>query len=74
MGISATTLLSLPKVSQLIAEIRHAFGESAPRIVVGGSAFRFSSTAWREVGADALGRNLQEAIAIFCGDSAPPPE
>ncbi|HEX2224833.1 MAG TPA: cobalamin-dependent protein [Thermoanaerobaculia bacterium] len=72
VGISATTLLSLPRVSRLIAEIRTTFPENPPRVVVGGSAFRFSPQAWREVGADAVGTNLQEAIALLCGDAEPP--
>lgn len=67
VGISATTLLSLPQVSRLIAEIRTTFPENGPRIVVGGSAFRFSPHAWEEVGADAAAANLDEAIALLCG-------
>lgn len=75
VGISATTLLSLPEVSRLIGEIRLTFRDSAPRIVVGGSAFRFSPDAWREVGADAVGTSLEEAIALLCGGAAgTPPE
>lgn len=73
VGISATTLLSLPQVSRLIGEIRAAFPDSAPRIVVGGSVFRHSPDAWREVGADAVGTNLEEAIALLCGDATAPP-
>jgi methanogenic corrinoid protein MtbC1 len=74
VGISATTLLSLPQVSRLIAEIRTTFNGKGPRIVVGGSAFRVSPDAWREVGADAVGRSLDEAIGLLCGDSAGPPD
>lgn len=73
VGVSATTLLSLPQVSQLIAEIRSTFGESGPRVVVGGSAFRASPEAWREVGADAVGTSLEEVIGLLCGGSAGPP-
>lgn len=71
VGISATTLLSLPRVSRLIAEIRTTFPENLPRVVVGGSAFRFSPQAWREVGADAVGTNLQDAITLLCGTAEP---
>lgn len=74
VGISATTLLSLPQVSRLIGEIRTTFEDRAPRIVVGGSAFRFSPDAWREVGADAVGRNLEEAITMLCTDASSAPE
>lgn len=74
VGISATTLLSLPQVSRLIAEIRTTFPENGPRIVVGGSAFRVSPGAWREVGADAVGTSLTEAIDLLCSHSAGSPE
>lgn len=72
VGISATTLLSLPQVSSLIGEIRTTFRDAAPRIIVGGSVFRFSPGAWQEVGADAVGTSLEEAIALLCGNSAGP--
>jgi MerR family transcriptional regulator, light-induced transcriptional regulator len=72
VGISATTLLSLPQVSRLIGEIRTTFRDGAPRIVVGGSVFRFSPDAWREVGADAVSTSLEEAIALLCGNGEAP--
>lgn len=68
VGISATTLLSLPQVRHLIAEIRDRFGSEAPRIIVGGSVFRFAPRAWQEVGADAVATSLGQAIEILCQD------
>jgi methanogenic corrinoid protein MtbC1 len=70
VGISATTLFSLPQVSSLIAEIRAGCNGNAPRIVVGGSVFRHSRNAWKEVGADAAAVSLDEAIALLCADAA----
>lgn len=37
------------------------------KIVVGGAPFRFDPQLWREVGADACGRNASDAIAIVRG-------
>jgi methanogenic corrinoid protein MtbC1 len=34
------------------------------RIVVGGAPFLFDAELWREVGADAMGRNAADAVAI----------
>lgn len=38
---------------------------SSTRIVVGGAPFRFDSLLWQEVGADAVGVNATEAVAII---------
>jgi methanogenic corrinoid protein MtbC1 len=35
------------------------------KIVVGGAPFRFDDQLWREVGADAMGRNASDAIGII---------
>lgn len=72
VGISASTLLSLPQVRQLIEDVRERFGSEAPRIIVGGSAFRFAPRAWQEVGADAVGTSLDQAIAILCPEAGSP--
>jgi len=69
VGISATMLFSLPKVRDLIESIR-ALPEPQPRrIVVGGAAFRAAPGAFREIGADACGLDLEQAIAILCGEA-----
>lgn len=65
VGISATMLFNIPSVRRLIAGIRRQSGP-ARRIVVGGSAFRHAPDAWRDVGADACGRDLREAISLMC--------
>ncbi|HEX8679910.1 MAG TPA: cobalamin-dependent protein [Chthoniobacterales bacterium] len=40
LGISATMLFNLPQVRALVHEVREKLGAGAPRIVVGGGAFR----------------------------------
>ncbi len=37
------------------------------KIVVGGAPFRFDDQLWKEVGADAMGRNASEAVEIITG-------
>jgi methanogenic corrinoid protein MtbC1 len=34
------------------------------RVIVGGAPFRLDTQLWREVGADAMGRNAAEAIEL----------
>jgi MerR family transcriptional regulator, light-induced transcriptional regulator len=64
VAISATMLYNLPKVAALTAEIRRIFG-SEPRVVVGGGAFRTSPDAWRDLGADGFGKDLQDGIRVI---------
>jgi len=68
VGISTTMLFNLPKVRDLITTIRALPGPQPHRIVVGGAAFRAAPAAFREIGADACGLDLEQAIGIFCGD------
>lgn len=63
VGISATVLLSLPAVADLIRAIRERFG-SRVFVVVGGAAFRASPGIWRELGADGVGQDLRDAVAV----------
>ncbi|HYH45749.1 MAG TPA: cobalamin-dependent protein [Thermoanaerobaculia bacterium] len=67
VGISATMLFNLPRVRELIESIR-ALPIPQPRIVVGGAAFRTAADAWREVGADACGHDLEQAVGLLCVD------
>ncbi|TVP56797.1 MAG: cobalamin-binding protein [Gemmatimonadales bacterium] len=64
VGISATMLTSLDGVDGLIRDLRETLGPEL-RIVVGGRAFPAGSGLWRELGADATGRNLDEALEAF---------
>jgi methanogenic corrinoid protein MtbC1 len=68
VGISAALLFNLPKVRDLIEAIRALPVSQPPRIVVGGAAFRVAPGAFREIGADACGLDLEQAIEVFCRD------
>lgn len=63
VGISATVLINLPAAADLIDSVRRRFGSDIA-IISGGAAFRASGAAWREMGADAYGGDLDEAVRI----------
>lgn len=64
VAISATMLFNLPAVRRLIEGIRSEWG-STRRIVVGGAAFRHAPRLWQEIGADAYGRHLRDALEVI---------
>lgn len=63
VGISAATLINLPKVVTLIARLRAGAGQ-APKVIVGGALFRTMPALWQEVGADAFASDLREVAAL----------
>lgn len=60
--ISVLMLPSALKVRDVCARLREA--QPPVKVVVGGAPFLFDDQLWREVGADAMGRNAAEAIAV----------
>lgn len=70
VGISAATLLSLPKVRGLVSDMREKLKGRCPRIVVGGGAFRSAPVLAAEIGADACGADLRTAPTLFADPSS----
>jgi methanogenic corrinoid protein MtbC1 len=64
LGISATMIFNVPKVRLLIEEVRRKFGDSAPRIVLGGAAFRAAPALSQELGASGFALDLRSARAL----------
>lgn len=66
IGILLISVLMLPSALKVKAVRRalDAAGGSRVRIAVGGAPFLFDAELWREVGADAMGRNAADAVAI----------
>lgn len=62
LSISVLMLSSALKVKAVRAGL-DARGQRV-RIAVGGAPFLFDSELWREVGADAMGRNAADAVAL----------
>jgi methanogenic corrinoid protein MtbC1 len=60
--VSTLMLPSALRVAALMAQLRAA----APgvRVIVGGAPFRFDPLLWQQVGADAMGYNASDAIAL----------
>ena len=61
--ISALMLPSALRVAEVTARLRTA--NPGIKVAVGGAPFRFDGQLWREVGADAAGRNAAEAVALM---------
>jgi methanogenic corrinoid protein MtbC1 len=60
--VSALMLPSALEVKRLTSAL--AAAGSRVKVVVGGAPFLFDPELWREVGADAFGRNASDALAI----------
>ncbi len=66
VGISATMVLKVPIVRDLIKDIRNHFPSAAtPRILVGGSAFRALPDVYRDIGADAFAYDLRSLTTLL---------
>ncbi|MEO8325144.1 MAG: cobalamin-dependent protein [Nitrospirota bacterium] len=66
VGISATMVLKVPTVRDLIRDIRNHFSPTAtPRILVGGSAFRALPDVYRDIGADAFAYDLRSLTTLL---------
>lgn len=64
LGISATMIFNVPKVRHLINDVRHKFGDRAPRIILGGSAFRAAPALSHELGAAGAATDLRAARVL----------
>jgi len=62
LGISLTMPFNMPQVVQLIQATRTELCATAPRIIVGGGAFRQAPDLWREIGADGFALDLRSAL------------
>jgi methanogenic corrinoid protein MtbC1 len=66
VGISATMILNVPAVKDLIRGIRNQIPTAKiPRILVGGSAFRSLPNVFREIGADGFAVDLRSLGSLL---------
>jgi MerR family transcriptional regulator, light-induced transcriptional regulator len=68
--ISTTIVANLPSVAELVRTVRAKLGERAPRIVLGGSAYRMATQFAREIGAVGSITDLRQALAMLSNGSA----
>lgn len=61
--ISTLVLTAALRVRELVTRLRQVSPQT--RIIVGGAPFRFDPELWQEVGADAMGMNAADAIALI---------
>ena len=66
LGVSCTMLFNLPSVVTLVAAVR-ARVSPAPRLLLGGAAFRSAPDLWKELGAEGWAQDLRAAITLARG-------
>jgi methanogenic corrinoid protein MtbC1 len=64
--ISTTIVANLPSVVDLVQTVRGKLKERAPKIVLGGAAYRLATKFAQEVGAALAETDLRRAIATLC--------
>ena len=72
LGISCTMLQNVPRVASLVDSVRERHGDRAPRIVVGGGAFRAAPGKAAELGADGWAPDLRAAVILLRGSIRAP--
>jgi methanogenic corrinoid protein MtbC1 len=65
--ISTTLVANLPTVAELIGLVRARLKEKAPRIVVGGGAYRLTANFAEEMGVEGSTNDLRTTVAMLCG-------
>jgi len=68
--ISTTIVANLPSVTELIRVVRAKLNERAPKIVLGGAAYRLAPQFAGEVGAIGAIAELRRALTQLCNGSA----
>jgi methanogenic corrinoid protein MtbC1 len=64
--ISTTVVSNLPSVAELIRLVRGKLGQKAPRIVLGGAAYRIAPQFARDAGSGEALTDLRQAISTLC--------
>ncbi len=65
LGISCALGENIPRVAALVASVRERYGDRAPRVVVGGSAFRAAPERAARLGADGWAPDLRAAVLLL---------
>jgi methylmalonyl-CoA mutase cobalamin-binding domain/chain len=63
LGVSATMTCHVQTVADLIAQVRRTPECAEVKILVGGYPFVVDRELWRQIGADAMANNADDAIA-----------
>ncbi len=65
LGISTSLIANLSSVVELVHAVRSEFGERAPKIVLGGPAYRFAPDFAQKVGAIGAFTDLRQALVAL---------
>lgn len=71
LGISVTMLVWVPQVRDLIGKVKERFGKEAPRIVVGGAAFRHAPNLVADLSAEGGALDVRSALELCNQGSRP---
>jgi methanogenic corrinoid protein MtbC1 len=71
LAISATITYHIPRVDELIREVRESVSKADLSILVGGRPFLLDPTLWKKLGADAFATDAQEAVRVASTLAAP---
>ena len=63
--ISTTIIANLPSVAELVQSVHEKLRQRAPRVVLGGAAYRMATHFAREMGATEIS-DLRSALATLC--------
>lgn len=64
LAFSVTMSIHIPSLRETIKSFREGVGTPAPKIMVGGEAFREAEDLWTSMGADGYARDLKEACDL----------
>jgi methanogenic corrinoid protein MtbC1 len=64
--ISTKLVANLPSVAELVMGVRARLGDGAPRIILGGSAYRMAPGFSGEIGVTEVIPDLKQALALLC--------
>mgnify|MGYP000042657258 CR=1 FL=1 len=64
VALSATLSQHLSTLGDAVAAVKSARPENPPRVMVGGAALALAPNAWKELGADAWGKSLEDAVRV----------
>ena len=64
--ISTTMVASLPSVADLVRTVRGKMNKSAPRVVLGGAAYRVAPQFAQDIGPAEAVTDLRQALARYC--------
>jgi methanogenic corrinoid protein MtbC1 len=64
--VSTTIVANLPEAADLIQSVQTQLGDRAPKVFLGGAAYRFATHFAEDFGAAGVATGLRDALALLC--------